>query len=30
MGVVVIVHELGDGLVMATAEHAGWSGLGLD
>jgi hypothetical protein len=30
MGVVVIVDELGDGLVVATAEHAGRSGFGLD
>jgi hypothetical protein len=30
MGVVVIVDELGDGLVVATAEHAGGSGFWLD
>jgi len=30
MGVVVIVDELGDGLVVATAEHAGRGGFGLD
>jgi hypothetical protein len=30
MGVVIIVDELGNGLIVATAEHAGWSGLGLD
>jgi hypothetical protein len=30
MGVVVIVDELGDGFVVATAEHAGGSGFWLD
>jgi hypothetical protein len=30
MGVVVIVDELGDGLVMTTAEHARGSGFGFD
>jgi hypothetical protein len=30
MGLVVVVDELGDGLVVAAAEHAGGRGLGLD
>jgi hypothetical protein len=30
MDVVVVVDELGDGLVVATAEHARRGGLGLD
>jgi hypothetical protein len=30
MGVVVVVDEFGDGLVVATTEHAGGSGFGLD
>jgi hypothetical protein len=30
MGVVIIVDELGDGLVVATAEHAGGGGFWLD
>jgi hypothetical protein len=30
MGVVVIVDEFGDGLIVAAAEHAGGGGFGLD
>jgi hypothetical protein len=30
MGLVVVVHELGDGFVVTSAYHAGWCGLRLD